>query len=252
MARANHQRPDGVSTQSEGGTPSPLPQSQSADALETIEFAAVLQRISGYAAGPLGAARILERWPTDDLGWIRLELDRVAEVANLFGQGDSLLAEGIPDVTRTLSRLRVEGSVLEGIELAALLRVLGASVAVHGDLLRIAEGAPLTGALARPLVDKAMVRRLEQSVDTEGNLLDSASPRLAAARREVQASRQRLLRRLEALLRSLESSSTPSEASVTVRGQRYVIPVRRDSRNRPPGIVHDESGSAGTLFIEPA
>jgi DNA mismatch repair protein MutS2 len=104
----------------------------------------------------------------------------------------------------------------------------------------------------RPLPDRAIERRLEQSVDSDGNLLDSASPRLAAARREVQAARQRLLRRLDTLLRGLDSSSTPSDASVTVRGNRYVIPVRRDSRSRPPGIIHDESGSAGTLFIEPS
>ena len=118
--------------------------------------------------------------------------------------------------------------------------------------MRVRETAPLTAALARPLPDKTIARRLEHSVDSDGNLLDTASPRLAAARREVQAARQRLLRRLDTLLRSLESGSTASDASVTVRGDRYVIPVRRDSRNRPPGIVHDESGSAGTLFIEPS
>src|SRR6185295_6399954 len=60
------------------------------------------------------------------------------------------------------------------------------------------------------------------------------------------------LRKLDTLLRGLESGSTPSDASVTVRGNRYVIPVRRDSRSRPAGIVHDESGSAGTLFVEPS
>ncbi|HKT58449.1 MAG TPA: Smr/MutS family protein, partial [Gemmatimonadales bacterium] len=86
----------------------------------------------------------------------------------------------------------------------------------------------------------------------DGAVLDTASPRLAAARREVHAARQRLLRKLESLLRGLDSSATPADASVTVRGGRYVIPVRRDSRHRPGGIIHDESGSAGTLFIEPA
>jgi len=133
-----------------------------------------------------------------------------------------------------------------------LLQVLLAARAVHNDLERVAPLAPLTAALIRPLPEKALERRLDQSLDPDGNLLDSASPRLAAARREVQSARQRLLRRLDSLLRNLDSSSTPSDASVTVRGNRYVIPVRRDSRNRPPGIIHDESGSAGTLFIEPS
>src|SRR6185437_13639043 len=117
-----------------------------------------------------------------------------------------------------------------------------AARAVHADLRRVEEAAPQAAALARPLPDKAIEKRLEQSLDLDGSLLDTASPRLAAARREVQAARQRLIRRLEALLRALDASSTPSDASVTVRGNRYVIPVRRDSRNRPAGIIHDESG----------
>jgi DNA mismatch repair protein MutS2 len=138
------------------------------------------------------------------------------------------------------------------VELTALLRALAGARSVHADLRRVAELAPKAASLARPLPDKAIERRLEQSLDPDGNLLDSASPRLAAARREVHAARQRLVRRLDTLLRSLASSSTPADASVTLRGNRYVIPVRRDSRNRPPGIIHDESGSAGTLFIEPS
>jgi DNA mismatch repair protein MutS2 len=154
-------------------------------------------------------------------------------------------------VTRTVARLRIEGSVLEGVELAAMQRVLAAARQVHADLRRVAETAPLASTLSAPLPDKSVERRLGQSLDPDGNLLDSASPRLAAARREVQAARQRLLRRLDSLLRGLDAGSAPSDASVTMRGGRYVIPVRRDSRSRPSGIVHDESGSAGTLFIEP-
>jgi DNA mismatch repair protein MutS2 len=243
---------DGVPAQMQGGTPSPLPADQMADALETIEFGPVLELVAAHAVGPLGAARVRGRRPTDDLTWIRAELARVAEVAGLFRRGDGLLAEPIPDVTRTLARLRIDGSVLEGVELAALQRALAAARVIQADLHRVAEFAPATASLVRPLPDRAIERRLEQSVDSDGNLLDSASPRLAAARREVQAARQRLLRRLEALLRGLDSGSAPSDASVTVRGNRYVIPVRRDSRSRPPGIIHDESGSAGTLFIEPS
>lgn len=244
--------PDGVQAQPKGGTPLPLPAERSADALETIEFPEVLQRVAAYAVGPLGVRRVLDRRPTGEVSWIRQELATAGEVAGLFRRGDGLLAEPIPDVTRGLSRLRIEGSVLEGAELAGLHRVLTAARQVQADLRRVAEVAPLTGSLARSLPDKSIQRRLEHSVDADGTLLDSASSGLAAARREVQAARQRLLRRLEALLRSLDASSAPADASVTVRGGRYVIPVRRDSRSRPSGIIHDESGSSGTLFIEPA
>jgi DNA mismatch repair protein MutS2 len=244
--------PHGVPAQAQGGTPSPLPPGQSADALETIEFGQVVELVAGRAVGPLGAARMRARRPTDDLVWITGELARVGEVAGLFRRGDALLAEPIPDVGRALGRLRIEGSVLEGVDLAALQRVLVAARLMQADLRRVADTAPLAGALARPLPDKALERRLEQSVDTDGMLLDTASPRLAAARREVHAARQRLIRKLESLLRGLDATSAPVDASVTVRGGRYVIPVRRDSRSRPGGIIHDESGSAGTLFIEPA
>jgi DNA mismatch repair protein MutS2 len=242
---------DGVPTESEAGTPSPLPAERSADGLETIELAPVLEVVAGYAAGTLGAARVRARRPTLDLEWIALELARVGETAGLFRRGDALLAEAVPDVSTALARLRIEGSVLEGTDLVAIQRVLGAARRVHADLRRVGEGAPLAAALARPPADKAIERRLEQSLDADGSLLDGASPALAAARRGVQQARQRLLRRLDSLLRGLDTGVASADASVTVRGGRYVIPVRRDSRNRPAGIVHDESGSAGTLFVEP-
>ena len=242
----------GVPAQTEGGTPSPLPPDQSADALETIEFDQVVELVATRAVGLLGAARIRARRPTDDLAWIGGELAGVGEVAGLFRRGDALLVEPIPDVGRALGRLRIDGSVLEGGQLAGIHRVLVAARLIQADLRRVAETAPRAGAMARPLPDKTIERRLEQSVDPEGGVLDTASPRLAAARREVHAARHRLLRKLETLLRGLDASTAPADASVTVRGGRYVIPVRRDSRSRPGGIVHDESGSAGTLFIEPS
>ncbi|HUF36095.1 MAG TPA: Smr/MutS family protein [Gemmatimonadales bacterium] len=252
MLPVERETPDGVPTHAQAGTPLPLPPGQCAEALETIEFAPVLALAAGHAAGPLGAARILARRPTDDIGWIRTELARVGEVAGLFRRGDALRAEAIPDVTRALGRLRIEASVLDGAELAALQRVLAAAREVHADLGRVEETAPLAAALIHPLPDKRIERRLEQSLAPDGSLLDSASPVLAAARREVHAARNRLIRRLESLLRGLEPGAAPSEATVTMRGGRYVIPVRRDSRHRPDGIVLDESGSAGTLFVEPS
>ena len=106
----------------------------------------------------------------------------------------------------------------------------------------------LAASLAVPVPDKALDRRLEAALDDDGQLLDGASPALAAARREVQSARARLIKKLETILRAAEGAG---DAGVTVRGGRYVIPVRRDDRQRPAGIVHDESASHGTLFLEP-
>jgi DNA mismatch repair protein MutS2 len=252
MSQAEAVSTHGVPAHIEGGTPSPLADEACADALETIEFAPVVELVAAHAVGPLGQARVRARRPSADLAWVGVELARTGEVAGLFRRGDGLLAEPIPDVTRALGRLRIEGSVLEGVELAALHRVLVAARQVHADLRRVSEEAPLAAALDRPAPDPRIERRLEQSVDADGSVLDTASPRLAAARREVHAARQRLLRKLESLLRGLDARAVPVDAGVTVRGGRYVIPVRRDSRSRPSGIIHDESGSAGTLFIEPS
>jgi dsDNA-specific endonuclease/ATPase MutS2 len=185
MSQVERISPNGVLATIEAGTPSPLPPGQTADALETIEFAQVLELVAAHAAGPLGAERVRSRWPSDELDWIRNELARAAEVAMLFCQGDGLLAEPVPDVSRALSRLRIEGSVLEGVELAAIHRVLQAARQVRADLLRVAEAAPRAAELACPPPDKAIERRLELSVDQDGALLDTASPRLASVRREI-------------------------------------------------------------------
>ncbi len=231
--------------------PAPLAESAVADALATLEFAQVLDVVAGFAVGRLGSERVRSRWPASNEQWIRAELALVGEVAAVFRRGEAVRAEPVPDVSDALARLRVEGSVLEPVELAGIGRLLAAARAVDGELRRITELAPMTAALRVELPPRPIDERLARSVDADGNVLDTASPALAAARRGVQAARQRLLRALESILHGLDAQTVGVDASVTVRNGRYVIPVRRDSRKRPQGIVHDESASAATLFVEP-
>jgi len=221
------------------------------DALKDLEFALVLDQVAGHAAGELGAASVRERGPTTDLEWIRSELGLVEQAAGLIRVRLGVTPEPAPDLTQPLGRLRVEGSVLEIADLIAIKRSLIAARLVSGELKRVEKDAPLVAALNRPLPSRGIERRLEISFDTDGYLLDAASPGLAAARKEVRAARERLIKRLEALLRAIEGA-TSGENSVTLRNGRYVIPLRRDARQRPGGIVHDESASGGTLFVEPA
>lgn len=241
-------KPHGVQAPSDAGTPLPLPGEAVDAALDTLEFGAVLDAVAARAAGPLGAARIRARRPSADLGWIRGQLASVEELAALARRRTPLLVEPAPDAAPTLARLRVDGSVLDGVELVRLRALLRACRLNAAELRRVADEAPRAVALAVPVPDKSLDQRLAQALDDDGELLDGASPALAAARHEVQSARARLIRRLESILRNAEG---PAEATVTVRGGRYVIPVRRDARQRPAGIIHDESASQGTLFLEP-
>lgn len=234
------------------GTPLLLPAASVNDALDSLEFAQVLERIASHAAGPLGAATIRARRPSADAGWIESELAVVNQATSLIRTRQGIAAEPVPDLTRALGRLGVEGSVLEIGEMMAIRRTLVAARLVTGELKRVEKDAPLLFQLSRPLPSRTVERRLELAFDADGYLLDSASPGLAAARKDVRAARDRLIKRLDSLLRGAEGQGAGAESSVTIRNGRYVIPLRRDARNRPGGIVHDESASGGTLFVEPA
>lgn len=242
----------GVQAREHGAsTPSAFSGEETAAALGTLEYGAALAVAAGYAAGPLGAARVRSRLPSVDAAWIRGELGLVGEGLELLRAGDGLEVAPVPDIGLPLERLRIEGSVLDGTDLVPVRAALTAARAVARELRRVAPRAPGIGSLEAPVPDRRIEQRLEDSIDPRGELLDSASPGLARARRQVQVVRERLVRKLEAVLKHLDSQAVPAGATVTVRNGRYVIPVRRDSRARPQGIVHDESGSAGTLFIEP-
>ena len=242
---------NGVSAHRSAGTPSPLAGEGSLTALEVLEFDRVLDLVAGYAAGSLGAERVRARRPSADPDWIEGELAPVAEVLSYFGRGGTLDAFPVPALRGVIARLRLDGSVLEGHELAAIHRTLTAARDAAAELRRIAEEAPRAAMLRASVPEQALERRLGQSVDDQGELLDSASPGLLRARREVHHARERLVKKLETIQRGLDASTAGGAQPVTVRNGRYVIPVRRDSRARPDGIVHDESASAGTLFIEP-
>ncbi|MBW8772146.1 MAG: Smr/MutS family protein [Gemmatimonadetes bacterium] len=227
----------GVSVPTGAGTP-----------LDIIDFTDALDAVAGCAAGPLGAESIRARRPVTDLRLIREELAAVGEVLVLERVGTSPSVEPVPEAAEPLARLRIAGSMLDGRALVVMRKVLTAARRTAGELKRVALDAPRAAALLVELPPATIDKRLERSLDDDGVLLDTADPELGHARREVGASRARLVKRLEGILRAL---GPESEGSVTLRNGRYVIPVRRDDRKRPDGIVHDESASGGTLFIEP-
>ena len=219
--------------------------------LETLEFSAALERVAAYAAGPLGAARVRSRTPLTTAPAIQAALAQVAELAAQMITDDSIRAESVPDITEPLATLRIPGSALEGPAFVQLADSLTAIRVTAAELARLERIAPRTAALRVPPPPKDLETRIRHAVDPDGAVLDGASRELARARKGVRETRQRLVAKLEGMLGALDSQDRAPDASVTVRGGRYVIPVRSSARSKVGGIVHDESATRATVFLEP-
>ena len=219
--------------------------------LDTLEFHTALGRVAEHARGPLGAARITSRRPSFDPDTIRESLAQVAELAAQLITDEGINAESVPDVTPALDLLAVEGSALEPMALLEVLVLVGAARLVGTELKRLEHLAPRTAALRVDPLPKTIEPRLQASIGPDGMVLDGASPDLARARKAVREAREKLVARLEQILAGLKTDDRSGDAGVTVRNNRYVIPVRSTSRARVGGIVHDESATRATVFVEP-
>jgi len=209
--------------------------------------------VAEHAAGPLGAARVAARRPEHDAASIRAALAQVAELAALLITDDSIRAEPVPDITPSLELLAVPGSALEAPALAELTVALAAMRVVASDLKRLetTHDARRTASLRVDPPAKELETTLARSISPDGQVLDGASKDLARARQHVREARKRVMDRLGAILGGLDVTERAPDAAVTVRGGRYVIPIRSTARSRVGGIVHDESATRSTVFVEP-
>jgi DNA mismatch repair protein MutS2 len=222
-----------------------------AEALAQLEFPRALDQVAARAVGPLGAAVVRARAPVTDRVAIREDLASVTELQGLLAAGDPFRPEPIDDVGPILAEVRIAGTVLDPPDLVALGRAFEAMRIVRGELRRVAERAPRTAALAVDTPPPGLGRELLETFEPDGRVRDGADAGVDRARRRVRDARARLLQSLERTLRGLAAHEASPDAAVTVRSGRYVIPVHADARGRVPGIVHAESASGATLFVEP-
>ncbi len=218
-----------------------------ADALLELEFDKALELVARRAVGPLGADAIRKRRPGTEKAAIQAELEMVAELAGALSSGDGFEPVSVPDIAASVRTLRATGGVLEGSALAELLRSFQAMRVVHDGLRRVRDAAPRAASLVVELPPKDLTDQFARALEPDGTVKDDASPELRRARRDVRELRTRLV----GVLRKIARDADTGDADVTVRGGRYVIPVRRDDRTRIQGLVHDESSSGATLFVEP-
>jgi len=224
-------------------------------ALSVLEFQRVLDVVADRATSEPGAERVRLLRPTSDHTWIDREQSRAFAARALIASEARWAPYAIPAARRALERLRVENALLavgDFVLLRALLRSSRATLdSLRDPRLPIAARAVLEPVTAGLVRDTHSESAIDSVLDDDGEIRDSASPRLRGIRRELSNAESGLVALLERLMRQLDTTQQVPDMSVTIRNGRYVIPVRREGRAAVGGIVHDASSSGGTLFIEP-
>jgi DNA mismatch repair protein MutS2 len=221
-------------------------------ALQVLQFHEALEVVAGFAAGPLGGQAVRALRPAAELSAIEQELQRVEEMQLFLQRTESWAAVALPDLDAPLRKLQVDGSVWEAFAFRDAALMLEAARTSRKALVKQRAAYPLLALLADRLVElEAVEERIERAIAADATVRDTASRELARLRRELRGARARIVERLEAFMASLPARFQVPDASVTVREGRFVVPVRREGRNEVGGLVHDESATGGTLFVEP-
>lgn len=222
------------------------------DLLRLLEFDKIRSMVAAYCHYSVARERALELTPTADPEQVRYLLQVTREAVRLLSERPGFTVGGFRDL-RPLVETARRGAALAPTDLRTILDTLEAAQALRRQFAsseRWAERYPALAEFVDALADLPALRSdLARSIGPRGEILDTASPELAAIRRRLKEAHDRLLERLRRLV--AERQDAVQEAYITVREGRYVIPVRADRRSAVPGITHDVSGSGQTLFVEP-
>jgi DNA mismatch repair protein MutS2 len=237
--------------------PEPLIEASSA----ALEWPRLREHIAGRTFSPLGRAWMTALEPSANLGWIELQQQRTAEIRAMLNAGGTFEFHGLLDPTQLLDKARIEGSALDALEIAMLLVVVE-RVAAWRNLLTSPEACRTHGLanataireLTAPLLEydlAPLLRALRGKIEPDGSLSDDASPELRRIRRAMERQHRAIEESLRRSLRALSEGGSTQEDLITIRGDRFVIPVKAEFKRRVPGVIHGSSSSGQTVFVEP-
>ena len=220
-------------------------------ALRTLEYTKVIDRLVNLVATQRGRELAEALQPSSEYQTVESNLALTEDAVRVLRHAASIPFGGIRDLRQVLGRARVGGG-LSGEELLAVGSTLRAVRLLKGFF---AEYAEFIGGL-EPWVQGLTVLRnsefaIERSIDDNGTVKDDASEKLSQLRREIRVIQGRIKDKLDTILRSSQYKSYFQDALYTMRGDRYVIPIKQEYRHQFPGILHDQSASGATVFIEP-
>jgi len=230
---------------------------------DLLEFDALRGLVARYVRGPLGQAEIAKLEPRSDRAALEGSLGDVAEAMAYFeaseqrqtaarGAAIRVRFDSIPEIAKALSLLRIEGAVLEAQQILDFTRLLEQAGEIRGVLNLAAPKYERLAARAAALFDpRGILRELSGKVLPDATLADDASVALNRLRRDIERQQRSIQASLERFLRAHHDDGTLQEEFITLRNDRFVVPVVAGQQRKVYGVIHGASGSGHTLFVEP-
>ncbi len=225
---------------------------------EALEWSRLLELVASFAHSRVAREWLLAMKPSQETSWINQQHDLVSEMRQLLGQGVSPALGGLFDPTRLTDKARIQGALLEPEEIRDLLFLVD-NIATWQALIEHppeALAGQLDGLTALSQLPPGaqlaqLARSLRSRLNPDGSLSDDASPDLRRIRREIERQQKVIEDGLRNTLRRLSEGGSTQEDLITIRGERFVIPVKAEHKRRIPGVVHGSSSSGQTVYLEP-
>jgi DNA mismatch repair protein MutS2 len=219
--------------------------------LGLLEFHKIREILAGFTSFSASRELALDLTPLSDEEEVRLRLRQSAEARRLLSLSPDTHIGEVVDI-REVVKMAALGKVLDPQSLLEIQKTLNAAHRLKSHLMNLPGELPLLSGLAKDIVAlDQLVKDIDGCLSPTGDLLDTASPKLASVRHRMREVRQELLTHLQAIITSPRWRKIIQEPIVTEREGRYVIPVKVEYRRQIKGIVHDVSNTEATVFIEP-
>ena len=221
-----------------------------------LEFESLLEMLHGYASSPLGHARIQLLVPSADRTWIENQHQLTVEIREFRRVGGRFEFTGLQDVSTSLAKSRITGAVLEIEEIRNLILVVERAQQWHAIInnppAAMRSEWKAVNQLSSGIPDfSEFLRAIRNKILPDGTLDDHASAELTRIRRETERQKRQIQQSLQGYLRRLSEKDSLQDELITIRGERFVIPVKVEQKRRVQGVVHGASSSGQTVYVEP-
>ena len=224
--------------------------------VRVLEFDSLRDLLRQYTASDLGRARMEQLAPSTDLDWIQIQHHLTTEIREFRRAGGSFEFAGLIPISTLLDKSTISGAALEALEIRDVITVVDRAAEWRERSLSPPQGMKQDWAAVRQLsfgiADfTEFLRAFRNKILPDGTLDDRASPELANIRRDIEKQKRAIQQSLQSYLRRLSEGGAKQEEVVTIRGERFVIPVKTEHKRRVQGVVHGASSSGQTVFVEP-